>query len=133
MIIGTGFALTGLPNPIVWGAVTGVLSVLPMLGASLIWIPGAIVLATGGRVGAAIVLLIIGGGISAHVESFIRPIVSRRVSRIHPLITLVGAFAGVRYVGLAGLLLGPLALAYFFELIQAFELEFLGNPGTEAA
>jgi predicted PurR-regulated permease PerM len=55
------------------------------------------------------------------------------VSRIHPLITLVGAFAGIRYVGLAGLLLGPLALAYFFELVKAFELEFLGNPGTEVA
>ena len=128
LVIGSGFALTGLPNPVLWGAVAGVAAVLPVLGASLIWGSGTIVLAAQGRSVAAVVLLLIGAVISAHVENFIRPIVSRRVSRLHPLITLVGAFAGIRYVGLPGLLLGPLALAYFFELLRAFELEFLGRP-----
>jgi predicted PurR-regulated permease PerM len=132
VVIGTGFAITGLPDPLLWGAVTGIVSVLPMLGASLVWVSGMIALLAAHRVGAALVLLFIGGVISAHVENFIRPIVSHRVSKIHPLVTLVGAFAGIRYIGLPGVLLGPLALAYFFELLRAFELEFLGTPARAA-
>jgi predicted PurR-regulated permease PerM len=107
-------------------------SVLPMLGASMVWVSGTAILLATHRFGAAVVLLLIGSLISAHVETFIRPIVSRRVSRIHPLITLVGAFAGVQYIGLPGLLLGPLALAYFFELLRAFEVEFLGREAPVA-
>ncbi len=128
IVIGTGFAVTGLPDAIFWGAVAGIVSVLPMIGASLVWGSGTIALVVGHRYAAALVLALIGGVISAHVENLIRPIVSRRVSKIHPVITLVGAFAGIRYIGLPGVLLGPLALAYFFELLRAFELEFLGAP-----
>ncbi len=133
VIVGIGFAITGLPNPLLWGAVTGVVSVLPMIGASLVWASGTLALFVSHRYGAALVLLFIGGVISSHVDNFIRPIVSHRVSRIHPLVTLVGAFAGIRYVGLPGVLLGPLALAYFFELLRAFELEFLGTPARAVA
>lgn len=132
VVVGTGFAVTGLPNPVLWGTVTGMVSVLPMLGASMVWMSGTVILFAAHRIAAAVLLLLIGSLISAHVETFIRPIVSRRVSRIHPLITLVGAFAGVRYIGLPGLLLGPLALAYFFELLQAFEVEFLGREAPVA-
>jgi predicted PurR-regulated permease PerM len=46
------------------------------------------------------------------------------VSNIHPLITLVGAFAGVKYFGLLGLLLGPLAIAYLFELLRFYREEY---------
>jgi predicted PurR-regulated permease PerM len=122
-----------LPNPVLWGAVTAVVSVLPIIGASLVWVSGVIALFVAHRLGPALVLLFIGGVISSHVDNFIRPIVAHRVSRIHPLVTLVGAFAGIRYIGIPGVLLGPLALAYFFELLRAFELEFLGTPARAVA
>jgi predicted PurR-regulated permease PerM len=133
IIVGIGFAVTGLPHPVLWGAVTGIVSVLPIIGASLVWVSGTIALFAAHRFGPALVLLLIGGLISSHVDNFIRPIVAHRVSRIHPLVTLVGAFAGIRYIGIPGVLLGPLALAYFFELLRAFELEFLGTPARVVA
>ena len=55
--------------------------------------------------------------------------VYRRVSNIHPMVTLVGAFAGIKYFGLPGLLLGPLAIAYFFELMRFYQLEY-GTTST---
>jgi predicted PurR-regulated permease PerM len=55
----------------------------------------------------------------------IRPIVFRRYAQIHPLVTLVGAFAGIRYFGLLGLMVGPLALSYFFELIRMYREEYI--------
>ena len=44
--------------------------------------------------------------------------VYRRVSQIHPMVTLVGAFAGVRAFGFAGILIGPLLLSYVIELLK---------------
>ena len=55
----------------------------------------------------------------------IRLIVFKKVSDIHPMITLVGAFAGLKYFGLLGVLFGPLAIAYFFELIKIYRSEFI--------
>jgi predicted PurR-regulated permease PerM len=44
--------------------------------------------------------------------------VYRRVSQIHPMVTLVGAFAGVRAFGITGVLIGPLVLSYMIELFK---------------
>jgi len=123
-LVGTGFWLVDLPNPLFWGTVTAFASVLPVLGSGLVWAPAAIILLAQGRVGAAATMLVIGAGIASNVDNLIRPLVYKRVSNIHPMITLVGAFAGVRYFGLLGILLGPLAIAYLFELLQAYRQEY---------
>ena len=67
------------------------------------------------------------------MDNVIRPIVFRRYAQIHPLVTLVGAFAGIRYFGLLGLLVGPLALSYFFELIRMYREEYLQPHARPAA
>ena len=59
------------------------------------------------------------------IDNLIRPMISNRYAQIHPLITLVGAIAGVSYIGLLGLLVGPLALSYFFELLTMYRREYL--------
>jgi predicted PurR-regulated permease PerM len=123
-IVGIGFALARLPEPLFWGVVTACVSVLPVLGSALVWLPGAAVLALQGRYGAAIGLALLGGLVASNVDNVIRPLINQRVSHVHPMITLVGAFAGVAYVGLPGLLLGPLAIAYFFELVHLYEAEY---------
>jgi predicted PurR-regulated permease PerM len=128
-LVAAAFALTGLTNATFWGAAAAVASVLPVVGGSLIWIPGTVVLALSGRAGAAIALGAMGVVLISNIDNVVRPIVFRRVSNIHPIVTLVGAFAGVQYFGLPGVLLGPLALAYFFELLFAFEAEYLPLAG----
>jgi predicted PurR-regulated permease PerM len=90
----------------------------------LVWLPAVLVLLAEGRYGQAAIMLVIGGGIASNVDNVIRPLVYKRVSNIHPMITLVGAFAGVRYFGLLGILLGPLAIAYLFELLRFYREEY---------
>ena len=97
-----------------------------MLGTSLVWLPATLVLLVQNRYGAAITMLVIGAGIASNVDNLIRPLIYRRVSNIHPMITLVGAFAGVRYFGLLGVLLGPLGIAYLFELLKFYREEYGG-------
>ncbi|HEY9225334.1 MAG TPA: AI-2E family transporter [Gemmatimonadaceae bacterium] len=123
-LVGLGFWIVGLPNAFFWGTITAFASILPVLGSALVWLPAALILLAQNRFGAAATLVVIGGGIASNVDNLIRPVVYKRVSNIHPMITLVGAFAGVRYFGLLGLLLGPLAIAYLFELLRFYREEY---------
>ena len=124
-IIGFGFYIVGLPAPVVWGVSAAFASILPMIGTGLVWIPGVIILLIQGRVGPAIALAAISILIASSVDNIVRPMVYRKVSDIHPMITLVGAFAGVRYFGLLGVLLGPLAIVYFLELVRLYRKDYI--------
>ncbi len=123
-LIGLAFLLTGLSDPLVWGSMAAFASILPVLGTGLVWMPAVLVLFFQERYGAMVVMLVVGWLLASNVDNLIRPMVYKRVSNIHPMVTLVGAFAGIKYFGLPGLLLGPLAIAYFFELMKFYQLEY---------
>jgi predicted PurR-regulated permease PerM len=123
-LVGVGFRIVNLPNPFFWGTATAIASILPVLGTALVWAPAVLVLLVQNRFGAAITMLVIGAGIASNIDNLIRPLIYRRVSHIHPMITLVGAFAGVKLFGLLGVLLGPLAIAFLFELLQFYRQEY---------
>lgn len=124
-LVAIGFAVTGLPNAVFWGVVTVLFAILPVLGSGLVWAPGVLALVLDGRYGAAAALAIWGLLAVGGVDYVIRPMVFRRWANIHPIVTLVGAMAGVPYFGILGLLIGPLALSYFFELIRMYREEYL--------
>ena len=124
-LVSLGFSVAGLPDAAFWGVVAMVFSILPVLGSGLVWGPGAVALLLEHRPIAAVLLALWGAVVVGNVDYVIRPMVSRRWAHIHPLITLVGALIGVPYFGLLGLLIGPLALSYFFELITMYREEYL--------
>ena len=129
-LVGVAFWATGLENAVVWGVITAVFSILPVVGSGMVWVPGALVLALDDRMPQAVALALWGGVVVANVDNLIRPMVFRRWANVHPLITIIGAFGGVRYFGLLGLLVGPLALSYFFELLRMYRQEYVGGIGT---
>ena len=100
-----------------------------MIGSGLVWVPTTIVLLIQARYTSALIILVT-GAIAGTVDNVIRLFVYRRVSNIHPMITLVGVFIGVRYFGVLGLLVGPLAIAYLFELLRFYRRDYGG--GREA-
>ena len=125
LLVGIAFWTAGLANAVFWGVVTIIVAILPVVGSGLIWGPGAAALALAGRYGWAIALAIWGVVVVGNVDNVIRPTVFRRWARIHPFITVIGAFAGINWFGLLGLLIGPLAISYFFELIRMYRAEYL--------
>lgn len=124
-LVSLAFWVAGLPNAALWGVVTMVVSILPVLGSGLVWGPGAVALLLDHRPGAAVLLALWGLLIVGNVDYVIRPMASRRWGHIHPLVTLVGALVGVPYFGILGLLIGPLAVSYFFEVITMYREEYL--------
>ena len=124
-LMGGMFLVLGLPNAAFWAVITAILSILPLVGSGLIWVPACAALAVEGRWGATVVLAIWGVAVVGSADNLIRPLVYRRWANIHPFVTLIGAFAGIRWFGLLGILVGPLALSYFFALIKMYSQEYL--------
>jgi predicted PurR-regulated permease PerM len=133
IFVGLAFWVVGLSNPLFWGVVTVIFAILPVVGSGLVWGPGAAALAMDGRYGAAIGLAIWGFVVVGNVDNVIRPIVFRRWAQIHPFVTVIGAFMGLSYFGLLGLLIGPLAISYFFELIRMYRVEYLEDEDVEVS
>lgn len=124
LLVSVAFRILDIPNVAFWGAVTAILSILPLVGSGLVWGPAAASLFLDGRVGAAVGLALWGGLVIANVDNLLRPMVYRRYAQMHPMITLVGAVMGVQYFGLVGLVLGPLAIQYFLELVVVYRAEY---------
>ena len=124
-LVGIGFGVADISNAAFWGVVTTVFAILPVVGSGLVWGPGALALLLNHRPLAAALLALWGAVVVGNVDYVIRPMVFRRWANIHPLVTLLGALAGVPYFGILGLLLGPLGLSYFFELIKMYREEYL--------
>jgi predicted PurR-regulated permease PerM len=133
LLVGAAFWVIGVPNALFWGVVTVVLAILPVVGSGLVWGPGALSLALEGSYGRAIALALWGVIVVGNVDNVIRPMVFRRWAQIHPFITIIGAFAGIQYFGLLGLLIGPLAISYFFELIRMYRAEYLDDEEAAEA
>jgi predicted PurR-regulated permease PerM len=127
VLVGLAFWAAGISNALFWAVVTVVLAILPVVGSGLVWGPGVLALALEGSYGRAIALALWGILVVGNVDNIIRPMVFRRWARIHPFVTIIGAFAGIQYFGLLGLIIGPLAISYFFELIRMYRAEYLDD------
>ena len=127
ILVGIAFTVTGLNDAVFWGVVTVVLAILPVVGGGMVFGPAALVLMLTDRVPWGIAMLVWGVVVVGSIDNFIRPYISRRYAQVHPMITMVGALAGVGYLGIVGLFIGPLALSYFFELVRMYKKEYLAD------
>ena len=130
LAVGLGFWALDLPSPAFWGVVTVIFAILPLVGSGLIWAPGAVYLAFQGRPIAAALLALGGVLIVGNIDTLVRPYVFRRYAQMHPFVTVIGAFAFVPVVGILGLLVGPLLISYFFELVAMYKGEYLEGQGV---
>jgi len=121
ILVGIGFAIAGLPSPLVFGALAAIFALLPAAGTPLVWVPAVVVLAAQGRWIAAIFLLAWGVMVTT-VDNVLRPILVSGRADIGTLPVFVGVLGGVSAFGTVGMLLGPLLLALVFALIR-FALE----------
>jgi predicted PurR-regulated permease PerM len=120
-LIAVGFAIIGLPSPIVFGVLAALLALVPMAGTPVVWVPAVIVLALQQRYGAAAFMLVWGGFVVT-IDNFLRPWLVAGKAHVGTLTVFIGVLGGVAAFGPIGIFLGPLVLALAIALIQ-FALE----------
>ena len=113
-----GFIIAGVPGIAILTVATFFFSMIPVVGATLIWLGAAAWLYDGGQTGWAIFMILWGMfGISS-VDNFVKPILISRTASLPLLLIVVGVFGGVLVFGFIGLFLGPTLLALGQVLIR---------------
>jgi predicted PurR-regulated permease PerM len=115
LLLGVAYAMSGLPRPVLLGALTGMLATVPF-GAPLVFGLGALVLFSQAQTGAAVALLVFGSIVVFVADHFLRPILIGGAARLPFLWVLLGIFGGLESFGLLGLFLGPTILAVLLAL-----------------
>lgn len=119
-----GFFIFGISNPIFWGAVMAILSLIPYLGATLIWLPAGIWLIYTGAVTKGILLLIYGLIIISTSDNLIRMYLINKKTKVHLALIFLGIVGGLKFFGLIGLVMGPLILSWFSLAIKIYTEEY---------
>jgi predicted PurR-regulated permease PerM len=120
VIGGIGFVLFDVSSPILWTIVMIILSMLPFLGASLVWFPASIYKIITGDLFNGIGLLIYGLIIVSLIDNVLRPKIVGSKASIHPIIVLVGVLGGLEVFGLFGIIIGPLILAITLVFLELY-------------
>lgn len=128
---GLMFWALGLPGPVLWGMVMGVLSMLPLVGAIIVWGPVAIYFGTEGDWFRCLTLVLVGGGVIGSVDNFLRPILVGRDTRMPDYLILLSSLGGIGLLGLSGFIIGPMIAALFITSWEIFEEDFGGRNVLE--
>lgn len=122
------FAILGIQGALLWGVLMAFLSLLPAVGASLIWGPVAIYFLATGAIWQGAVLTAFGVFVIGLVDNILRPILVGKDTRMPDYVVLISTIGGMALFGLNGFVIGPLVAALF---MAAWDL-FSGDPGDHS-
>jgi predicted PurR-regulated permease PerM len=125
LFAGIGFALVGLPSPVVFGVLATIASFLPV-GSALILVPAVVYLMFQGHWGAAIFLGVWSAGVGL-VDNILRPFLTATQAEVSTLAVFVGAIGGASAFGILGLVIGPVLLGFIAALLHFAEKGVVGS------
>jgi predicted PurR-regulated permease PerM len=124
---GLAFWFLGVDAALLWGVLMAFLSLLPAVGAALVWLPVAIYLYFIGSVWQAIALLAFGLLVIGLIDNLLRPILVGRDTRMPDYVVMITTLGGFAVFGLNGFVLGPMIAAMF---IAVWHIHAVARPDT---
>ncbi|ODS54295.1 MAG: hypothetical protein ABS36_11525 [Acidobacteria bacterium SCN 69-37] len=132
---GLAFWLVGIPDVVFWTVVMIVLSILPLIGAALVWVPAAVILAASGQVMQAVILVLFCSLIVGSVDNVLRPRLVGRDTKMHDLMILFSTLGGLIVFGPVGFIVGPILAGMFVTSWEIFGSAYRDvlNPSPDPA
>ncbi len=127
------FWILGLPAVLLWGVVMAILSLIPAVGAGLVWLPAALYLYATGQWIAATILIAYGVLIIGLADNILRPILVGRDTKLPDWMVLLSTLGGLALFGINGFVVGPLIAVLFIAFWQIFSKEFNTVKSTAEA
>jgi len=124
LLAGLGYWVFGLDEPWFWGAITGFMSFIPVVGTAAVWIPAGIYQLVNGETWQGWGILLFGLVIITNIDNVVRFALQKKFADVHPLITVLGVIVGLRWFGITGIVFGPLLISYFLLMIKMYREEF---------
>ena len=130
---GMMFGLLGIQGAVFWGSVMVIMSLLPVVGAGLVWGPAALIMLANGAYTKAGVMLVFGVLVIGLIDNLLRPILVGRDTRMPDYLVLLSTLGGLTVFGASGFVIGPVIAALFLTLWVMFAKEFNApDPGASA-
>ncbi|HPW69080.1 MAG: AI-2E family transporter [Deltaproteobacteria bacterium] len=123
-LAGMAFWVVGIDSAVFWGTVMTFLSIIPAVGAALVWVPAVIILAFSGEVLRALGLLAFCGLLVSSVDNVLRPWLVGRDIRLHELLIFFSTLGGISMFGLVGFIIGPIIAALFVTIWDIYAQTF---------
>jgi len=125
VLTGVGFAIFGVPGPILWGMLTIPISFVPWFGTALTIVPAIFYLLISDRTAAALGLTIWGAVVVGLIDNLLNPKFIGARAKVNPLLVLVSVLGGLQVFGAMGFVVGPIVLSIFLALLELSRLKQL--------
>ncbi|GAA4300350.1 AI-2E family transporter [Compostibacter hankyongensis] len=119
-----GYWIFGIKDLWFWGVITGFMSILPVVGTGIVWLPLSIFLIADGKTWQGIGLALYGVLIIGNMDNVFRFMWQKKMADVHPLITVFGVLIGINLFGFIGIIFGPLLISLFILLLKIYGDEF---------
>ena len=119
-----GYWIFGVESFVFWGVLTGVFSIVPIVGCALVWVPICIYMVMEGDTANAIWLAVYSFVVTGGVDNVLRFTILDKIGDVHPIITTIGIIIGVPMFGFMGFIFGPLLVSYLLLLVKIYRVEF---------
>ncbi|MDR3088635.1 MAG: AI-2E family transporter [Desulfobulbaceae bacterium] len=123
-VCGLAFALAGIEGPVFWGTVMAVMSIIPAIGAALVWAPALIILALTGDISGVVILVALCGLVAGNLDNVLRPRLVGKDTAMHDLFVLFGTLGGIAMFGILGIIVGPIVAALFITIWEIYGKAF---------
>ncbi len=127
-----GYLICGVSNPLLFAALTGCASIIPLVGTMLVWVPLTVLQYFDGSLIEASGLLVYGVVIISQCDNVLRMFLQKKMADTHPLITIFGVIAGLPLFGFMGVIFGPLLVAMFLLFLDMFAKQYILDQTTSA-
>jgi len=117
-LTGITLAALGFSAPVLWSIVASFASLLPAVGAALVWAPAALWLFVNGDIVRGVILVVVGVGVISMVDNFMKPMLLSGRTSMHGLLVFLSLMGGVAAFGFIGLVLGPVIVATATTLLE---------------
>jgi predicted PurR-regulated permease PerM len=124
IMTGVGFAVFGVPFPVFWGFLAAVLALLPIGGAALVWVPGALFVFLTGSSLNAVLLAVWGTVLVSLPDNFLKPLIIGKKANLPTFFLFLGILGGLQVYGFLGILFGPLIVTLLTVFIQIYRKEY---------
>ncbi len=122
------YYIAGVPQSGFWAILTGFASVIPIVGTGIIWVPVCIYLFAFGHTWQGVLVLAWSAIVMGSMDNVIRFVLAKKMADVHPVITVLGIILGLEYLGVTGLIFGPLLISYFVILLKIYYADHHNLP-----